>query len=398
VKRQCQRRRKGAIAPLTAILLIPLMAMLAFSIDVGWITHTHNELQAAADSAALAGAGQLSDNFVRYNLPGLTDSQKSTILADTKTKAVAWAKKYASYNGAGDASSLTLLDADVELGITDTAGNYTPLSSSSGYPNTVKVLLRRDNSANNPLPTFFARVLGVSSVDLSATASASLMSGQVDSFQPTDLRSRILPMTYDVNHWNAFLQTGRDPDGSKSLTASGEPQLNIYPSIKFTGNFGELSLDQGNDGASVIRDWIANGVTSQDLRANYATGLLPLSQHDPNSFPDWKGNPGLKTSTIQEVGDNVGGLYLMPLFKPVNSGSGNYAAGNGQGSNYFYTIVAFVGVKITAVDSTGNDKAIMVQPTALIDPTALYKNAMPAQAPTPTTPLRTTFLGAKLVR
>src|SRR3954451_14616343 len=100
MKRPSRNDRKGAIAPTAAILMIPLMAMLAFAIDLGWITHTHNELQAAADSAALAGASQLTDNFVRYNLPGLTDSQKSTILADTKTKAVAWAKKYAGYNRA----------------------------------------------------------------------------------------------------------------------------------------------------------------------------------------------------------------------------------------------------------------------------------------------------------
>ena len=72
-------RRRGGIAPMTAILLVPLVAMLAFAIDMGWITHTHNELQAAADAAALAGAAQLADDFVSYHLPGVGADKKAAL-------------------------------------------------------------------------------------------------------------------------------------------------------------------------------------------------------------------------------------------------------------------------------------------------------------------------------
>ncbi len=54
--------RRGAIAPLAAILMIPLMGMIAFAVDRGWSSPTHNELQAAAEAAALTGAGQLTDD------------------------------------------------------------------------------------------------------------------------------------------------------------------------------------------------------------------------------------------------------------------------------------------------------------------------------------------------
>src|SRR5262249_44038062 len=151
-------------------------------------------------------------------------------------------------------------------------------------PNTVKVVLRRDSSANGSLPLFFARVLGFSTTDLTATARACIYSGQIDGFNTTSsIVSRILPMTYDVNHWNNFLKTGKGPDGGTDLTSSGEAQLSVYPSIKFTGNFGELSLDQGNDGSSTIRGWISDGVPGSDLAHDYTAGLLPLSAHDPNS-------------------------------------------------------------------------------------------------------------------
>jgi hypothetical protein len=236
-------------------------------------------------------------------------------------------------------------------------------------------------------------------VDLTATASATLMSGQVDGFQSIGSRVRILPMTYDVNSWTGYV-SGSDTRDT-SLTSTGERQVSVYPSIKATGNFGELSLDQGNDGASVISDWIDNGVQQTDLQAEYTTGLLPLSSHDPNGAPDWMGNPGLKNSTIQSVGAHVGDLYLLPLFKPVNPGDGNgngYQAGTGQGSNFYYTIVQFVGVKITAVDSTGNNKSIKVMPSALIDPNLVVRSVTVAQPPPAGAAVSTTFVGARLVR
>lgn len=63
-------KRTGAVIPLTAILLVPILAMVAFSVDTGWVTHTENQLQSAADAAALAGAGQLASGFTQYYLPG----------------------------------------------------------------------------------------------------------------------------------------------------------------------------------------------------------------------------------------------------------------------------------------------------------------------------------------
>src|SRR5262245_17193666 len=174
--------RRGSIAPLTALLLVPLLGMVAFAVDMGWITHTQNQLQSAADAAALAGAGQLPDGFVKYYLPGQTTDAKAAILTSYTGTARTYAQNYASYNAAGDVSSLKLPDADVEFGYTDAAGNYTPLSSYSGFPNTVKVTTRRDASANGALGLFFAQVIGTSSVNLTATASATIYAGTIDSF------------------------------------------------------------------------------------------------------------------------------------------------------------------------------------------------------------------------
>src|SRR5882672_3669429 len=78
--REAKHRRRGAIVPLFALLLIPLMAMLAFSIDVGYMVLTKAELQNAADAAALAGAQKLQTLYVQYNLPN--QSQQATVLSN----------------------------------------------------------------------------------------------------------------------------------------------------------------------------------------------------------------------------------------------------------------------------------------------------------------------------
>ena len=65
-----ETRRRGAIVPLFTILLIPLLGMLAFSIDLGYIALVAADLQTVADAAALAGAEKLQELYVQYNMPG----------------------------------------------------------------------------------------------------------------------------------------------------------------------------------------------------------------------------------------------------------------------------------------------------------------------------------------
>ena len=89
--------RRGAMIPLFAILLIPLLAMLAFSIDAGWMVLTRTDLQNTADAAALAGAEKLQEMWVQYYSPGQVS--QSTILTQAVTNSgpgspMATAEKY----------------------------------------------------------------------------------------------------------------------------------------------------------------------------------------------------------------------------------------------------------------------------------------------------------------
>ena len=51
--------RRGNLPILIAVLLVPIVGMLALSVDVSYSMRKHDELQRAADFAALAGAREL---------------------------------------------------------------------------------------------------------------------------------------------------------------------------------------------------------------------------------------------------------------------------------------------------------------------------------------------------
>jgi Flp pilus assembly protein TadG len=374
-----QSRRRGSIAPLVAILLTLFLGLVAFAVDLAWMVQTRADLQNAADAAALAGAGQLMNGFVQYNLPGQT--QQGTIVTNSQSSATTYATNFAGYNAAGGVSSLTLNSSDVVFGTTDASGNFTASGSGSSFPNTVQVTMRRDGSANGPLSLFFAPLFGVKSTNLTATARAAIYAANFDSpNNVSNLKLSVLPMTYDYNHYKNFLQTGQDPDGNTNTDSSGNPDLQVYPSVKYAGNFGLLTLDGSHAGSSTMRNWVVNGMQQSDYQGLISAGtssqtpLIPLSQHNASILPsastdgkgswNWVGDPGMQQDVVATVNNYAGQTFLLPLFKPLNDGSSDpssYAAGTGNGSHYYYNIVQFVAVKIVSANH-----AVVIEPSPMV--------------------------------
>jgi hypothetical protein len=388
--------RRGAITPLAALTMVFFVAMLAFAVDIGWVVTARSELQNAADAAALAGAAPLMDGYVQYNLPG--QAYQSTVLSTAKANARAEAKKFAGLNKGGNVS-LVLADSDIVFGFTDnsTPPNYYPEGDpkypKGAFPNAIQVTLRRDpTSSTGSLPLFFGPVLGTPTAAVTATAASTIYAaGNIDNLKGVPgLSLRVLPMTYDVNNWNSFL-AGTNPDATTD--AASNPALQIYPSVKQTGNFGELSLDGSHAGASTINDWITNGVSATDIKALQDLKLLPLSAHDKAQW-DWVGNPGLKDSTIQTAQGYAGTNFVLPLYNPYQT-SPSYSAGSGNGSHYYYQVVQFVGIKIISAPGKG----VVVEPTAFrIDPSLATFTTPPVPAGTAGTSQATIFVGPKLTQ
>jgi Flp pilus assembly protein TadG len=378
---------------LVAILSVGLFGMVAFAVDIAWIASAKSRLQAAADAAAQAGARQLISGYVLYNYPMSTS--QSAIVTDAENSAKAFAKNFASYNGAGEVSSLTLNDTDIEFGYTTKTGTYTAVTGSSPFPNTVKVTLRRDSSANGALGLFFAPVLGMSSESLTATATAVIYTAtNVTSFNSSlGINGGMLPVTLDINVWNNFYATGQSSDGNTHVGMNGKPQLQVYPSpSNAPGNFGLLSIGMPSSATPTYETWIQYGPSPDDLQYQGQNNLVPVSASTPEP---WIGGPGMK-DTLQGYFVGVENKpRLIPVFQPVSTSP--YQAAGSQGSTAYYNIVGFVGVTITEATGNGQNMNISVQPAAVIDPTLTYdpNTLVPAGEGSTTT---TTFALPKLVQ
>ncbi|MCA9018399.1 MAG: hypothetical protein KDA77_23965, partial [Planctomycetaceae bacterium] len=60
LKRLTGEKRKGAVIVLAAALMVMVLGFATLSIDIGYLSLAKNQMQTAADAAALAGASELS--------------------------------------------------------------------------------------------------------------------------------------------------------------------------------------------------------------------------------------------------------------------------------------------------------------------------------------------------
>jgi Flp pilus assembly protein TadG len=162
------RNSRGAAAVMTALFLVVLLAMGAAAIDIGHALVARNELQNVSDAAALAGTRALG--LIYEGMPTaaqqgyvLTGGDQSAIVAAVQATAVA-------NNAAG--VPITVNPADIAIGTWDMPSRT--LTPTLTQPNAVRVFSRRDSSANGPISTFLANVVGMSSVNVAAIATAQL--------------------------------------------------------------------------------------------------------------------------------------------------------------------------------------------------------------------------------
>jgi hypothetical protein len=386
-------------------MLTVVVGMLAFSIDVGYAVSVKSELQNAADGAALAAAQRLQEPWVQYYANGQTNQQGiyNTVTTDTTadTSPIPTAQKYASANKAGGVT-VTLPASDISFSYYD-GSTYTPASYPTYFPNSVTVTTRRDSTANGSLGLFFGQIFGVSTIDLTATATATIYAGDVTSLKAiSGVKAHILPVALDVNYWKQFATTGVSPDGNTYSGPNNMPQMQVYPYAgNAPGSFGLLDVGPPANDVPTFRNWIDGGETPNDISYLVNNNLVPVY---PSAPQNWKAGPGINDTLNNNFTDVEGVPNLLPLFKPSNPGllgGIGYQAASGTGQNATYQIVGFIGVTVSQVSGNGNaNLTISVQPMAMVDPTALIPNPIPA-SPTQTTLYGTqvtTFTSAKLTQ
>jgi uncharacterized membrane protein len=148
-----RQRRAGNVLILALILMVVMLACVAFAVDLGYLYVTRAQLQRTADSAAIAATWELVDQGA---LAGYTDT--STLDSSARSRAAQYAALNPVLNG-----SPGLSNSDVTTGyIENPSDPSSPQLTGSGYPlNSVKVRVRRTTEQNGEVPLFFARGLGI---------------------------------------------------------------------------------------------------------------------------------------------------------------------------------------------------------------------------------------------
>lgn len=165
------REQKGMAAIWMAMLGTILVGITAFAVDVGHALVTQNELQNAADAAALAATRQMGVGYLAMPLVDQQDLGRDlTTSEQAQITAQATAATFA--NKASDVANLALSLGDIQFGTWSfTAHTFTPTVT---RPNAIRVTARRDGGQNGPITTFFAGIVGVNTIDIATTSTAAL--------------------------------------------------------------------------------------------------------------------------------------------------------------------------------------------------------------------------------
>lgn len=268
-------RRRGNILPLLALTVTLLFAFVALAIDVGVLTIARTEAQAACDAGALAGARVLN------NRPGNVENDKSTAFTVAENTVlqninvyVLTQKKYTV------AENMTFSDgAAISVG----QYNYDPLAqrfnptfpeSSGGISWTsVKVRLRGDN------PTFFAKVVGVSSMPWETYA--------VAAHRPRDI-AIILDFSGSMSFGSQFTWNGGWAGGTVYGTMNPD---DIYPTFGHYSRYNQFStsaaLTSGNAGSGTVGNRPNPFSTTEtfDLGVNGTQGSANLTMETASGPP-----------------------------------------------------------------------------------------------------------------
>ncbi len=354
-RRSCRDKRKGNIIVLTMFLMVGLMALVAFSVDVGYLCVTRQQLQRSADAAALAACWELVDHAAPT---GQSDAMAMALSARQT------ADQFARLNPVL-CENPTLLDEDVQIGYLDNPSDRAcPLIvGSSDPPNAVTVRVRRSQEANGAVPLFFARVLGQREARLEAEATAALLTN-IWGFRtpPNGKPIGMLPFALDEDtcldmlagdgddHWKW------DPASEAVVSgADGASEVNLYPQgTGSPGNRGTVDIGASNNSTADIARQITNGVSDGDLE--HLGGELVL---DPETGMLYlNGDTGISAGVKDELASIIGEPKVLPVFRDVT----------GNGNNATYTIVDFVGVRILEVKLTGSvsKKRVIIQPATIV--------------------------------
>lgn len=336
--------------------LIAFVALIAMSVDIGYLQSARVEMQRSADAAAIAAA---------WELVGSSNSQNAKI-----TAARAKAAEFAALNKVCQSAPVVGLNAangatgDVVMGyLANPSDPNSSLNTSDPSKfNAVQVRVRRDSGQNGEIPLFFGRALGRSSIASETRATAAVLSNFSGFSAPTGSNTLpILPFALDKTTWDALVAGGGtdtwrwdSADEAVSNYSDGVKEVNLYPQgTGSPGNRGTVDIGGNNNSTSDIARQITDGISAADME-DFGRPL----EFDAAGKLYLNGDTGISAGVKDDLASIIGQTRIMPIFEAVN----------GPGNNAMYTIVQWAGVRVMSVNLTGkmSSKRLIVQPATVV--------------------------------
>lgn len=383
VVRQTKRRERGVSLFLMTAGMLGMLGTCGLAIDLASFYVVRSEAQRAADAAALAGAKV----FVMSGCPANTEIScaSSTIESAARKEA----ETVGNQNMVGNESP-AIVDSDISFNM-----------SYPGDP-IITVNVQRTVAHGNPVPTYFAKIMKFSTVNVSVTASAEAYNraGQ-DGSGPTVSLTCIKPFIVancdtarvvfgsnanankncpDGNGYDSYftdpstgqlVNPGLWPSGSV-----GEPFTMHYASVP--GNYLTIDLGQG-DGGSALASAIetcyptnfscgntvdlvpgkkVGPVTSAvetlihqgtDCGTDSGQDTIIFNSGNVPPYTITAGNNNPDTSVIGKQISTSDSIITIPMYDGTTTGNG---------SNTAFTITGFMQVFVTSACHSGSDDLV----------------------------------------
>ena len=443
------RRRTGKIVVLIAILLPLLLALMAFAIDLQMLYLTKVELKRSANTAALAGAVTLlpspkppfplqspvelsvaaggsaavtlqSDFRTEIQLLGHTVSLIDPTGPSNLSEAREAAIEVAERNRVIGVESFKQRREDVAImarpsgipapplievpallqGLTGTIENLLLKPQDDRVPNTVRVITRRDATANGPVPFLFGPMVGTSTGEISAAATATFSKGY--GVKPG---APMLPLAMDITVWRIMRLGNGTINGVPLIqTLVGGPLAPVWVLDERTWNRKSGAVSPGSDG---IWEVLLTARTSLPIQVPLINQLLNRVEQAPvllvrlnlgtgrtlpsSSVTAMQIRHGITAADIpdqlylpftrfgQEIHDQnvidalkemIGQPCILPLFKTISGTAGNKIGGL-LGADEPYQIVGFGGIVITDVQEILGVAILRFQPASVMHASVL---------------------------
>jgi Flp pilus assembly protein TadG len=294
VQRRLRKQPRGQALVTMAVALLAILGFAGLAIDVGMVFMAKNEVQNAADAAALAGASKFYENY---------DPRPNWSAAE------ALATTAIGYN---QSMKQTLVNGTVTSGYWNLSGSPATLQSKTKSPlatndvPAVRVQIsKRPGSNGGSIVLLLAPMVGIQSLGLTATATA------VSSFPGKVIPGAVLPVATTKCLYDNYWDSARNEPKLDPLT--GQPYEFKLTSSYHTGpceagQWTSFLLDQ-ND-VPIIRGLIANG------------NPQPFGVGDQIWI-----EPGTKTALYADV--PVGEDVLLPIVTDIGTHAKNTVVGFG---------------------------------------------------------------------